>query len=157
MIKGYKGMESDMTCRGFQYEIGKEYHIDEKIKLCKNGFHFCKNLKNVFCFYTNNKKNRFFEVEGHAVESDATKYVADKIRIIRELTEKEVNRSYYGDGDNNSNGYSDEYGDGYNNGCGCGDGNGDGYGDGYNSVGFGDGNGIGYGFGSDIRRILKFI
>ena len=169
-MKGYKGMESDMTCRGFQYEIGKEYHTDEKIKLCENGFHFCKNLKDVFYFYHEHENNRFFEVEGHTIESDNMKCVADKIRIIRELTEKEVNRCYYGDygDDYYGNGYGDGYygngyGDGYGDGNGYGDGYyGNGYGDGYgddNGCGCGDGNGDGYGFGDglNIERVLQFI
>jgi len=164
MEKGYKGMKSDMTCRGFQYEIGKEYHIDGDIKLCENGFHFCKNLKDVFIFYGRDKGNRFFEVEGNIIKSDNKKSVADKMHIIRELTTKEVNRGHYGSHTGNGyygkitgNGNGDGYGYGYS------DGNGscygrirDGYGDGDNN-GCIDGNGNGYGIGNNIIKILKFI
>lgn len=27
-MKAYKGFNKDMTCRGFRYEIGKEYETD---------------------------------------------------------------------------------------------------------------------------------
>ena len=40
-MKGYKAMESDMTCRGYQYEIGKTFKMDCKPRLCSQGFHFC--------------------------------------------------------------------------------------------------------------------
>lgn len=33
-VKGYKGFNKDMTCRGFQYEIGKEYEHKGSIELC---------------------------------------------------------------------------------------------------------------------------
>ncbi len=31
-MKAYKGFNKDMTCRGFQYEEGKEYEQDGKIE-----------------------------------------------------------------------------------------------------------------------------
>lgn len=34
MIKGFKGFSQDLTCRGFQYEIGKTYEYDGNIELC---------------------------------------------------------------------------------------------------------------------------
>ena len=170
MVKGYKGMKQDMSCRDFQYEIGKEYLADGDIKLCGNGFHFCKNLKDVFEYYGNDRGNRFFEVEGNVIESDGVKCVADKIIIVRELTEKEVNRcdcsgssgnGYYGE--SSGDGYGEGYGtDGCGSGCGDGSNGYDGnHGDGCGSTGYGDGygDGIGYGFGrvTNIEKVLKFI
>ena len=43
-IKGYKATEQDLTCRGFQYEIGKTYKMDGYIELCERGFHFCEKI-----------------------------------------------------------------------------------------------------------------
>ena len=40
-MKGYKFMESDMTCLGFQYEVGKEYSLEGELRICESGFHFC--------------------------------------------------------------------------------------------------------------------
>lgn len=135
-IKGYKGMDKDMRCRGMQYEVGKTYHVDGKIELCKNGLHFCQNLGDVFDFYPNKYGNRFFEVESNVpVCGDGKKYATATLTVLRELTVVELNRAIYG------NGYG--CGDGYGNG------NGNGYGDGY-----GYGNGDGY--GKNIQRVLVF-
>ena len=140
-MKGYKGMNKDMTCRGMKYEIGKTYYIDGDIKLCRNGFHFCKNPKNVFDFYQKDK-SRYFEIEAkEPIKTDRKKSVTATITILRELDDIEINRIIYGYG----NGYG--YGDGY--GYGYGDGNGNGYGYGY-GYGYGNGNGDG------IQRILLF-
>lgn len=59
-MKGYKGMNEDMTCRDFKFELGKTYHVEGNIQLCKNGFHFCKNLIDVFDYYC---YGRYFEIE----------------------------------------------------------------------------------------------
>lgn len=42
-MKGYKVFNSDWTCRGYQYEVGKTYEIAESPKCCKVGFSFCAN------------------------------------------------------------------------------------------------------------------
>lgn len=134
-MKGYKGMDENMQCRGFQYEVGKTYRIAGEVALCRNGFHFCEKLPHVFSYCTKND-SRFFEIEANGtIYSDGKKSVAEKITIIRELPGEEVNRAFYGHGFghrcNNDPCYS---GHGYTHGHGqnpnFGDGNGDGNGNG---------------------------
>ena len=50
-IKVYKAFNSDLTCKGFQYEVGKEYHHIGKITVCWAGFHACESLADCFRFY----------------------------------------------------------------------------------------------------------
>ena len=40
MIPAYKGFNSDLTCRGFQYAEGETYQTD-RAELCVTGFHAC--------------------------------------------------------------------------------------------------------------------
>ena len=141
-MKGYKGMDEYMKCRGMQYEVGKTYHADGNINVCSNGLHFCKRLKDVFDHYGRDG-NRFFEVEASGtVKTEGRKSAASELKIVRELDDIEINRTVYG--------YGNGYGDG--NGYGYGDGNGYGYGDGYGN-GYGDGYGDGNG---NIQRVLMF-
>ena len=88
-IKGYKGFNPDMTCRGFQYEIGKEYET-EKAKACEQGFHFCEYPLDVLGYYepsTEKGMNRFCEVEGSGDfdESESDKVACTKIKIKAEI------------------------------------------------------------------------
>ena len=139
-MKGYKGTDKDMRCRGMQYEVGKTFYTDGKIEVCDNGLHFCTRLKDVFDYYKHGNGNRFFEVEADGIiDSDGQKSAASELKIIRELTDIEINRTVYGDGD--GYGYDDGYG--YGNGYGYGYGYGDGYGD-----------GDGYG---NVQKVLMFI
>ena len=49
---GFKATR-DLKCRDTQFEIGGEYTINGTLELCKNGFHFCKNVGDVFRYYMN--------------------------------------------------------------------------------------------------------
>lgn len=63
-IEGYKGTDSEMKCKNdFQFELNKEYTVEGEIRLCNNGFHFCKELEDVFSYYTLNSKSRYFKVK----------------------------------------------------------------------------------------------
>ena len=50
-MKTYKGFNKDMTCRGFQYEEGKEYETDEPVSCCNSGFHACEDPLDCFNYY----------------------------------------------------------------------------------------------------------
>ena len=118
-MKGYKGTDKDMRCRGMQYEVGKTFHADGKIEVCDNGLHFCIRLTDVFDYYEHDNGNRFFEVEADGIiDSDGKKSAASELTIIRELTDIEINRTVYGDGNGNGNGNGNGYGDGYGDGYG---------------------------------------
>lgn len=87
-MKAYKAFNADLTCRGFQYEIGKTYTMDEEPIPYVSGFYACENLDDVFIYYTPwaNKKVRICEVEldGTIIKSNR-KYVTNKITIVKEI------------------------------------------------------------------------
>ena len=62
-IIGFKGFDKDLSCRGFQYKVGKTYDLKGEVECCKRGFHFCENPLEVFYYYTPNN-SRFCQVEG---------------------------------------------------------------------------------------------
>lgn len=61
-IKAYKAFDKDLSCRGFKYEVGKEYEETGDIKACEKGFHACPYPLDVFSYYTP-AGSRFCEVE----------------------------------------------------------------------------------------------
>ena len=86
-MKGYKVFNSDWTCRGLQYEVGKTYEMYETPIICEKGFHFCTDLKNCFLFYPFDcNKVKIAEVEalGDCDKND-NKYCTNKIKIVREI------------------------------------------------------------------------
>ena len=82
-IKAYKGFNKDMTCRGFQFEEGKEYE-EERAELCRSGFHACERPLDVFGYYAP-AESVYHEVELEKVDKkrgvDDTKVSAKKIKI----------------------------------------------------------------------------
>ena len=96
-----KGFDKNLNCRGYQFEIGKDYKIDlpKRYKLTASDlcsskvFHFCDSLSKVHSFYScNNETNRYciIEVLGQLCE-DNEKCGSDHIRIVREITGEELN------------------------------------------------------------------
>ncbi|MBF1591658.1 MAG: hypothetical protein HXO19_11330, partial [Prevotella shahii] len=84
-IKAYKGFNNDMTCRDFQYEVGKEYEQKGKIEVCENGFHACENPMDVFGYYPPSR-SRYCEVEqSGTIGRSQYKIASSKIRIQCEI------------------------------------------------------------------------
>ena len=92
-VIAYKGMKYDMTCKGFQYELGKSYKTD-KAELCECGFHACLNPRDVFGYYSKRTKSRYFKVKlsGEIAKCDDfdTKVAATEITILEEINIDEI-------------------------------------------------------------------
>lgn len=87
VIKSYKAFDKNMQCRGFQYEVGKEYEMDGEIKCCDRGFHACKSPMEVWDHY-DMLSSRFAEVEQSGKideEGNSTKVCSSHIKIKAEL------------------------------------------------------------------------
>ena len=90
-IKAYKGFNKDLTCRGFQYEVGKEYEHKGTVSMCNSGFHACENPMDVLIFYppcgNNGTPRRYCEVEqsGTLDRSEDGKVCSSRIRVIAEI------------------------------------------------------------------------
>ena len=111
-VYAYKGFEHDLTCKGFQYEVGKTYTMNGDPILCEQGFHCCVKLSDVFTYYpivkwapsaknngviveTVSTKNRYclVEVLGDVdVDPYSSKLSTNKINIILELTSTDIIR-----------------------------------------------------------------
>lgn len=98
-FRGYKAFLPDLTCRGFQYEVGKTYELErgDCLEMCCCGFHFCRSLSEVFWYYDPCADTRICEVEAlgdthvrvrRGVE--AGKLVTSRISIIREMSRDEI-------------------------------------------------------------------
>lgn len=63
VIKGFKGFDKNLQCRGFQFKEGETFRHNGPASACNSGFHFCKNPLDVFVYYSPGE-SVFHEVEG---------------------------------------------------------------------------------------------
>ena len=84
-IKSYKGFNSDMTCRKFQFEVGKEYEQKGKIEACENGFHACENPMDVFGHYPPSNSRYCVVEQSGSIDREQDKIASGKIRIQCEI------------------------------------------------------------------------
>ena len=86
-VLGFKGTDSDLKCRDFQYEVGKTYTHKGDVSLCNKGFHFCENALDVFGYYPP-ADSRYFAVKGEGTTdetSDDSKRVSKKLTLTAEI------------------------------------------------------------------------
>jgi hypothetical protein len=86
-MKGYKGFDKDLKCRGLQYEVGKTV-AEENAKLCDCGLHFCEQPIDVFRYYAPGDNSRYAEVAAKYVSKeteDDSKRVAKSITVKAEV------------------------------------------------------------------------
>ena len=111
-VDGYKGTDADMKCVGFQYKLHETYNMPEDTEIieCRSGFHLCRDLIDVFNYYSLHDGNRFFKVKALVKKKDyeeygkrteynglfgfttsrRTKLVSKSIIILSELTTDEI-------------------------------------------------------------------
>ena len=91
-MKGYKAfLPNMMTQHGDDtvYEVGKTYTVEGEIKICENGYHFCKKCVDVYDYYS--KPCRICEVSvTGTVQTQGNKSVGRRLKILRELTADEI-------------------------------------------------------------------
>jgi ankyrin repeat protein len=83
---GFKATHPDMRCQGMQFEMGTVHRHDSKLEMCKSGFHFCLQLKDVHEYYSFLMSRVFIVQHGAHVLSGYDKCVTDEIVLLREIT-----------------------------------------------------------------------
>jgi len=89
VIKAYKGFDKNLSCRGFVYEVGKEYELPEgeNPMACERGFHACENPFDVLDYYGNGLENRYCEVEQSGIFKAGVEWlkeVTNPVEIIKD-------------------------------------------------------------------------
>ena len=91
-MKGYKGFDKDLKCRGMQYSIGETATHNGNLKVCSSGLHFCENPLDVLAHYPPSD-SRFAEIEADEVANQLqrdNKCVAKSLYIKAELSLSEL-------------------------------------------------------------------
>jgi len=69
-VKAYKAFNQDMTCRGFQYEVGKTYKHEGDASLCNTGFHAYLHPLDVLNCHPVTSRFAVVELDGVSPETD---------------------------------------------------------------------------------------
>ena len=80
-VKGYKGFEKGLICKGKQYAENTVFE-EENAEICKSGMHFCQLPHSVFEYYSPGGNHEFAEVEAlDEVQNDGSKSCTKKLKI----------------------------------------------------------------------------
>ncbi|OHW57297.1 hypothetical protein ABI36_0219180 [Pseudomonas aeruginosa] len=88
VVTAYKGFKQDLTCRGYQFEIGGTYKHEGEVEACASGFHSCEYPLDVFGYYAPSE-SRFAIVKasGHLSRHDDDSKIASATLVV----EAEIN------------------------------------------------------------------
>ena len=90
-MKGYKGFEKGLICRGKHYAENTVFE-EENAEICESGMHFCKNPLDVLEYYPlvneNGEMSDFAEVESldNAETNDGKKFCTKKLKIGEKIS-----------------------------------------------------------------------
>lgn len=87
-IMSFKGFDKNLSCCGFEFEVGKSYTIKGVTKACENGFHACEHPFDVWGYYPPGE-SRFALVEQSgdlSRHADDRKVASASITIKAELS-----------------------------------------------------------------------
>jgi hypothetical protein len=95
-VVAWKGFDANLQCLGYQFEVGKTYTHDGKVRACASGFHACEAPFDVWSYYDFGTGNRFCRVhlsgDTDRHEGDS-KIAAETIFIESEVTLGEMIRA----------------------------------------------------------------
>ena len=92
-VIGVKGFNSDWTCRGFKYEVGKTYKLNDLPIICNRGFHFCISPAECITYYglLNDSKYALVVAKDALIDVSRDKFSAkvasDTIEIVCDITD----------------------------------------------------------------------
>ena len=90
LMKGYKGFNKGLICRGKKYEENTVFE-ESNAEICRSGMHFCENPFDVLAYYPfvsdNAELNEFAEVESlaGAETDDEKKFCTKKLKVGKKL------------------------------------------------------------------------
>jgi YD repeat-containing protein len=88
-MEAYKATYN-MKCRDMEYEVGKTYTHDGELKICEQGFHFCKKAIDTLTYYPYDKNFELMEIDvlGDIIDQK-DKSVTNKFTVIRVIPKSE--------------------------------------------------------------------
>ncbi len=86
---GYKIFQSDWSCLGYQYQVGKVHDFEGEIQMEKSGFHFCARALDCMRYYPLDPRRKYAQVKAsNQIITVGDKSVTNRLQIIKEITPK---------------------------------------------------------------------